>query len=247
MVAGLGTGAVLGALDELNGLYVARLDLGAVPAILSKPNELSVARLVLGVVLAILSPPNGLSVVGFDVGAVSSILSTLNWLASAVLGVEDVSAMLRTPNGLVVAGLGVGAVPKSIGRVEAPEVLDFCSGLLSVPVTPKRGRLLVWLLLGAVKKLLGGVLVVFGLAAAALGPPNRLVGSSVLAMALLAPVAVSSTPMVLNVVAVLLLPSLAVFEVVVAVLAIISPTGFSPRVRGFVLLWSAAPIPSTGL
>lgn len=167
----------------------------------------------------------------------------------ARLVLAAVPAILGRLNGIVVAGLGVGAVPKSTGRVEAPETLGFCSGLLSVPGTPKKGTFLVWLLLDVVKKLLGGILVVFGLVAvtlgtpSVLGPPNRLVGASMVVTALLAPVA----SMVLNVVAVLLLASLAVFGVVVAVLAIPSPTKFGPRERGFELLGRAALVPSTGL
>lgn len=270
VIAGLGTGAVAGALDKLNGISVSRLGVGAAPAILSTPNGLSAANLVLGTVPAILNTPdgsavanlgvvaepailNGLFVVGFDVGALSGILSMPNWLAIDGLGLEAVSSILGTLNGLFFAGLGVGAVPKSIGRVEAPEVLGFCSDIPSVQGTPKRETLLVWLLLDVVKILLGDMLVVFGLAAGALGtarvpgPPNRLIVASMVVMAFLASVAASGKPMVLNVVAVLLLASLAVFDVVVAVLAIPSPTEFSPRDRGFGLLGRAAVIPPTGL
>lgn len=217
--------------------------MGTVPAILNTPNGSAVANSGVVAEPAIL---NGLSVVGFDVGALSGILSMPNWLAIAGLGLEAVSSILGALNG-VVAVLGVGAVPKSIGREEAPELLGFCSDLPSVHGTPNGEILFVLLLLDVVKILLGDLAAGALATARVPGPPNRLIVASMVVIALLASVAASGKPMVLNVVAVLLLASLAVFDVIVAVLAIPSPTEFGPRERGFELLRRAALIPSTGL
>lgn len=80
-----------------------------------------------------------------------------------------------------------------------------------------------------------------------LGPVNRLLEASEVVMSLVAAVVVSGVPTVLNGAAVLLLASLALFEVVVAVLGVLISADFGPPERVPEQLGLAALFPSTGL
>ena len=74
----------------------------------------------------VVTSPNGFVVTGLGllgVGVVSDSLNLPNRLLVAGVGVGTVSGILNTLSELAVAGLGVGALPKSMGRVEGPEVL----------------------------------------------------------------------------------------------------------------------------
>ena len=109
--------------------------------------------------------------------------------------------------------------------------------------------------LGPANRLLEASEVVMGLSAplvVALGTlkglgPNRLLEVSEVVMSLAAAVVVSGIPTVLNGAAVLLLASLALFEVVVAVLEVLTPADFGPPEGVSEQLGLAALVTSTGL
>lgn len=185
-----------------------------------------------------LAEPNGHTVVGLGIGAVPKSMGRVE--DSEVLGTTyELPVPLGTPKrGFV--WLLLDMVKRLFGGV--PAIFELVVVALGTPNGPGPANMLLEAL-EVVTGLKSPDVVVLG-TPKGLGPANSLLEAPEVVMAA---VVVWGMPTVLNGAAVLLLASIALFEVVVAVLEVLVPADFGPPGRASENLGHAALVSSTGL